>query len=108
MHRHALEQALGPHRPKACHSDRSIRSLPLHVLFCAIKDLLGTRLEVRIPVSDIENAWANQVSSRSLNGALNGNIGVMKSVLAEMTDQTNLAVAYSYEPIAWSVGTTLG
>ena len=29
--------------------------------------------------------------SRSLNGALNGNIGVMKGCIAEITDSSNLA-----------------
>ncbi|KAF8235749.1 member of major facilitator superfamily multidrug-resistance, DHA1 sub-family [Tricholoma matsutake] len=51
--------------------------------------------------------WA-LVMSRSLNGALNGNIGVMKSMMAEMTDSTNIAQAYAYMPIAWSTGGTLG
>lgn len=46
--------------------------------------------------------------SRSLNGALNGNIGVLKCMLAEITDSTNYAQAYSYLPIAWSTGGTLG
>ncbi|KAI1797331.1 MFS general substrate transporter [Ganoderma leucocontextum] len=48
------------------------------------------------------------VISRSLNGALNGNIGVMKSMLAEITDSTNIAQAYAFMPIAWSTGATLG
>ncbi|KAJ3531766.1 hypothetical protein NM688_g7528 [Phlebia brevispora] len=48
------------------------------------------------------------VLSRSLNGALNGNIGVLKSMIAEITDSTNLAQAYAYLPIAWSTGGTLG
>ncbi|KAF8434115.1 major facilitator superfamily domain-containing protein [Boletus edulis BED1] len=48
------------------------------------------------------------VLSRSLNGALNGNIGVMKSMMAEITDATNLPQAYAYMPIAWSSGATLG
>ncbi|KAI0370334.1 MFS general substrate transporter [Pilatotrama ljubarskyi] len=48
------------------------------------------------------------VVSRSLNGALNGNIGVMKSMLAEITDSTNIAQAYAFMPIAWSTGATLG
>ncbi|KAI0711906.1 MFS general substrate transporter [Cerioporus squamosus] len=48
------------------------------------------------------------VISRSLNGALNGNIGVMKSMLAEITDPSNIAQAYAYLPIAWSTGATLG
>ncbi|KAL1949259.1 hypothetical protein VTO73DRAFT_8140 [Trametes versicolor] len=48
------------------------------------------------------------VISRSLNGALNGNIGVMKSVLAEITDPSNIAQAYAFLPLAWSTGATLG
>ncbi|KAJ7116503.1 major facilitator superfamily multidrug-resistance, DHA1 sub-family [Mycena epipterygia] len=48
------------------------------------------------------------VLSRSLNGALNGNIGVIKSMVAEMTDSTNIAQAYAYMPISWSTGSVLG
>ncbi|KAE9402502.1 MFS general substrate transporter [Gymnopus androsaceus JB14] len=48
------------------------------------------------------------VLSRSLNGALNGNIGVIKSIMAEMTDATNISQAYAYMPIAWSTGGVLG
>ncbi|KAF9468194.1 member of major facilitator superfamily multidrug-resistance, DHA1 sub-family [Collybia nuda] len=48
------------------------------------------------------------VFSRGLNGALNGNIGVIKSMMAEMTDTTNIAQAYAYFPIAWCTGGTLG
>ncbi|EAU85340.2 hypothetical protein CC1G_07610 [Coprinopsis cinerea okayama7 len=48
------------------------------------------------------------VLSRSLNGALNGNIGVIKSMMAEMTDETNISRAYAYFPISWSTGSTLG
>ncbi|KAF9231226.1 major facilitator superfamily domain-containing protein [Melanogaster broomeanus] len=46
--------------------------------------------------------------SRCLNGALNGNIGIMKSMVAEMTDSTNMAQAYSILPFAWGFGTTMG
>ncbi|KAK0501218.1 major facilitator superfamily domain-containing protein [Armillaria luteobubalina] len=48
------------------------------------------------------------VLSRSLNGALNGNIGVIKSMMAEMTDATNISQAYAYLPISWCTGATLG
>ncbi|KAF8896545.1 member of major facilitator superfamily multidrug-resistance, DHA1 sub-family [Infundibulicybe gibba] len=48
------------------------------------------------------------VLSRCLNGALNGNIGVMKSMMAEISDTTNIARVYAYMPIAWSTGGTLG
>ncbi|KAI0078782.1 member of major facilitator superfamily multidrug-resistance, DHA1 sub-family [Panus rudis PR-1116 ss-1] len=48
------------------------------------------------------------VVSRSLNGALNGNIGVLKSMVAEITDSTNIAQAYAYLPIAWATGQAVG
>lgn len=48
------------------------------------------------------------VLSRALNGALNGNIGVIKSMMAEITDPSNISQAYAYMPIAWSTGATVG
>ncbi|KAI6044363.1 major facilitator superfamily domain-containing protein [Pisolithus marmoratus] len=48
------------------------------------------------------------VLSRCLNGALNGNIGIMKSMVAEITDPTNIAQACSVMPLAWFSGITIG
>jgi MFS family permease len=48
------------------------------------------------------------LSSRSLNGALNGNVGIIKSIVAEITDPTNIPQVYAYMPIAWSFGGALG
>ncbi|KAH6909217.1 major facilitator superfamily domain-containing protein [Coprinopsis sp. MPI-PUGE-AT-0042] len=48
------------------------------------------------------------VISRSLTGLLNGNIGVMKSVMGELTDSTNRAEGYAYMPVVWATGATLG
>ncbi|KAI0279262.1 MFS general substrate transporter [Russula aff. rugulosa BPL654] len=45
---------------------------------------------------------------RSLNGALNGNVGIIKSIVAEITDPTNIPQVYAYMPIAWSLGGALG
>ncbi|KAG5650643.1 hypothetical protein H0H81_011510 [Sphagnurus paluster] len=41
-------------------------------------------------------------------GAFNGNIGVSKSVLGEITDSTNLADVYAMMPLTWSFGATIG
>ncbi|TDL19279.1 MFS general substrate transporter [Rickenella mellea] len=46
--------------------------------------------------------------SRFIAGALNGNIGVVKSLLAELTDHTKIAHAFAYQPIAQSSGATVG
>ncbi|KAF8493991.1 member of major facilitator superfamily multidrug-resistance, DHA1 sub-family [Russula emetica] len=45
---------------------------------------------------------------RGFNGALNGNVSVIKSIIAEITDPTNMPQVYAYVPIAWSFGGALG
>jgi hypothetical protein len=39
---------------------------------------------------------------------MNGGIGVMKSVVAEITDTTNIAKAWAIMPLSWTTGGTLG
>jgi MFS family permease len=51
--------------------------------------------------------WA-LVFSRCLNGMLNVNVGVTKSMLAELTDETNVARGSSLIAVIWAVGGTLG
>ncbi|KDQ59084.1 hypothetical protein JAAARDRAFT_33814 [Jaapia argillacea MUCL 33604] len=48
------------------------------------------------------------VISRCLAGVLNGNIGVMKSMMGDLTDSTNMARAFAWMPIVWSAGLTIG
>lgn len=48
------------------------------------------------------------ILSRCVTGALNGNIGVMKSMMGELTDSTNMAQGFSLMPVAWSLGATIG
>lgn len=48
------------------------------------------------------------VLSRCLCGALNGNVVVMKSMIADITDSTNMPQAYGYIPFAWQAGIALG
>ncbi len=45
---------------------------------------------------------------RGFNGALNGNVSVIKSIIAEITDPTNMPQVYAYVPIAWSFGGAIG
>lgn len=46
--------------------------------------------------------------SRCLCGLLNGNVGVSKSMIAEITDSTNMAQGFAMMPLVWAVGATLG
>ncbi|KAN0138298.1 Major facilitator superfamily domain containing protein [Lactarius tabidus] len=43
-----------------------------------------------------------------LNGMLNGNTGVIKSMMAELTDETNMARGLSLIPVTWAICGTLG
>ena len=43
-----------------------------------------------------------------MNGMLNGNVGVMKSMMAELTDETNMARGSSLIPVIWAAGGTIG
>ncbi|KAJ6451943.1 major facilitator superfamily multidrug-resistance, DHA1 sub-family [Mycena sanguinolenta] len=52
--------------------------------------------------------FASLVFWRSLQGVFNGNIGVVKTVMAEVADSTNLAQVMALNPLAWSSGSTLG
>ncbi|KAI6095037.1 MFS general substrate transporter [Pisolithus croceorrhizus] len=50
--------------------------------------------------------WA-LVASRCIAGALNGNVGVMKSVIGEITDATNMARAFALIPIVFTFGASI-
>jgi hypothetical protein len=43
-----------------------------------------------------------------LNGTVNGNIGVAKSIIAELTDETNIARGFSMLPLAAAIGQIIG
>ncbi|KAJ7760686.1 major facilitator superfamily domain-containing protein [Mycena maculata] len=48
------------------------------------------------------------VVSRCLCGLLNGNIGVMKSTMGDLTDRTNRPDAFALIPIVWAIGASSG
>ncbi|KAJ7595442.1 member of major facilitator superfamily multidrug-resistance, DHA1 sub-family [Mycena floridula] len=83
----------------------------------SLSDIVGRRpviltgligLSVSMYCFGMSTTFWGLVLSRCLNGALNGNIGVIKSIMAEITDSTNISQAYGYQPIAWSTGGVLG
>ncbi|KAF9050905.1 major facilitator superfamily domain-containing protein [Rhodocollybia butyracea] len=45
---------------------------------------------------------------RAFQGMFNGNIGVSKTVMAEITDSTNMADAFTMLPMMWSIGSAVG
>ncbi|GJJ13589.1 hypothetical protein Clacol_007845 [Clathrus columnatus] len=48
------------------------------------------------------------VASRALAGALNGNTGVIKCMMGEITDETNVAQGFSFLPLMWAIGNIFG
>ncbi|KAJ8595483.1 MFS general substrate transporter, partial [Rhizopogon salebrosus TDB-379] len=53
------------------------------------------------------NFWS-LVVSRIVCGVLNGNIGVMKTMVGELTDSTNMAQGFALIPIIWCIGAFIG
>jgi len=48
------------------------------------------------------------VISRCVCGVLNGNIGVLKTVMGELTDSTNMAQGFALIQIFWRIGSLVG
>ena len=46
--------------------------------------------------------------SRSLHGAMKGKIGVVKSMMAELVDEANMARGFSILMLTWSLGYVIG
>ncbi|THV02477.1 MFS general substrate transporter [Dendrothele bispora CBS 962.96] len=52
----------------------------------------------------LSKSFWSLIISRCLAGLLNGNIGVLKSMMGELTDETNIAQGMALMPITWSTG----
>ncbi|KDQ16700.1 hypothetical protein BOTBODRAFT_129590 [Botryobasidium botryosum FD-172 SS1] len=48
------------------------------------------------------------IISRALAGALNANMGVIKSMMREITDETNFPKAAAFMPLVWTGGEAIG
>ncbi|KAI9434840.1 MFS general substrate transporter, partial [Lactarius indigo] len=68
--------------------------------------LLGTT--VSITMFGLSRSFWSLVLCRFFSGALNGNVGVSKSVLAELADESNVARAFSFLPLVFVVGQVIG
>ncbi|KAJ7039692.1 major facilitator superfamily transporter [Mycena alexandri] len=56
----------------------------------------------------LSRKFATLVISRCLCGLLNGNVGVMKSAMGDLTDRSNRAEGFAYLPIVWAIGASVG
>ncbi|KAH9170240.1 MFS general substrate transporter [Lactarius sanguifluus] len=73
------------------------------VLLCG---LLGTI--VSSVLFGLSRSFPALVFSRCFHGMLNGNVGVMKSMMAELTDETNVARGSSLISVTWAIGCVMG
>ncbi|RDX57347.1 MFS general substrate transporter [Lentinus brumalis] len=56
----------------------------------------------------LAKTFTGLVISRCIVGMLNGNIGVIKSMIADLTDSSNMAQGFAMMPVMWSIGGTIG
>ncbi|KAJ8589726.1 MFS general substrate transporter [Rhizopogon salebrosus TDB-379] len=56
----------------------------------------------------LSSTFWSLVISRCVCGVLSGNAGVMKTMMGELTDATNIAQAFALNPIVWSIGSVIG
>ncbi|EPQ29778.1 uncharacterized protein PFL1_02451 [Pseudozyma flocculosa PF-1] len=68
--------------------------------------LLGSFLSVNC--FGLSRSFAQMVLARSILGLMNGNIAVIKSMLAEITDDSNQARAFALLPMCFAAGSVVG
>ncbi|KAJ1978551.1 hypothetical protein H4R35_001860 [Dimargaris xerosporica] len=68
--------------------------------------ILGTALCSALFGFSKSLGWA--VMARALWGAINGNASVAKTIMGEITDETNQARGFSILPLGWNLGSILG
>ncbi|KAH8919466.1 MFS general substrate transporter [Atractiella rhizophila] len=56
----------------------------------------------------LQKSFVGMVIARCISGAMNGNVAVIKSVLAEITDESNQARAFTLLPLCFAVGSIIG
>ena len=100
------------HWSKACPFGLPCGYNSLHPTVWFVAFLLGACLEVLLYLlctpSAAMSADTPEDYSRCLHGAVKGHTGAVKSVIAELTDETNIARGFSVPPVAWSLGFVIG
>ena len=90
-----------------CCSPGYSRAHNIHDQFRSLQDVRCSRSEVLegyIPSLTI----ADLSDSRCIGGLLNGNVGVAKSMMGELTDSTNIDRVSGLFPLVRALGATIG
>lgn len=69
--------------------------------------LAGTFLSVNNAFG-LSTSFRGMILARAINGLMNGNIAVIKSVLGELTDDSNQARAFTFLPLMFAIGSIIG
>ncbi|KAG1744697.1 MFS general substrate transporter [Suillus paluster] len=56
----------------------------------------------------LSTSFWSLVISRCMCGILNGNVGVMRTMMGELTDSTNMAQGFALIPVVWCIGSFVG
>ena len=100
-------RAESPFDDKDCYAPGYGRAHNIHDQLRSLQDVRCSRSEVL--ERDIPSlAVADLSDSRCIAGLLNGNMGVAKSMMGELTDSTNRAHVSGLFPLAWALGATIG
>ncbi|CEH13446.1 mfs general substrate transporter [Ceraceosorus bombacis] len=68
--------------------------------------LAGTFVSVN--AFGLAKSFPAMILARAINGLMNGNIAVIKSVLGELTDDSNQARAFTFLPLMFAIGSIIG
>ena len=83
------------------------RTYNIHDELWSLQDLYWPRSEV-LEESLGSETVTDLATSRCVAGLLNGNMGVVKSMITELTDSTNRAQVSGFLPLVWALGVTIG
>lgn len=71
--------------------------------------LIGlTGMAISVILFGLQKTYLGLIASRFIAGMMNGNVGVLQSILVELTDETNHGDAVSLLPVCYAVGSIIG
>ncbi|EGF99271.1 uncharacterized protein MELLADRAFT_94763 [Melampsora larici-populina 98AG31] len=71
--------------------------------------LIGlTGMAISVILFGLQKTYLGLIASRFIAGMMNGNVGVLQSILVELTDETNHGSAVSLLPVCYAVGSIIG
>src|SRR5690606_27074226 len=73
--------------------------------FALLCGVLGAT--VAVTYFGFSTTYVHAVTGRAISGLLNGNVGVLKSLLTEVTDETNRSKGFGYMSLSWGLGTII-